>query len=57
MAEGAELDASVEPAADALEDCVDAGAAAGVDTAGLLSCGCTGLGAETPAMLEPSPNF
>ena len=39
-AAGAELEASVDPA-EALEDCVDAGAgaAAGADIAGLLGCG------------------
>ena len=56
MAGDAELETSGDPA-EALEDCVDAGAAAGADTAGLLGCGGTGLGAETPAILDPSPNF
>jgi len=56
VAGDAELGASGDPA-EALEDCVEAGAAAGADTAGLLGCGGTGLGAETPAILDPSPNF
>ena len=55
-----ELEASEELAAEV--ELVDGGAEAGAveegaAAAGLLVAGCTGLGAPTPAMLDPSPSF
>jgi len=54
----AELEAG-DKAAPEFGDCgADAGAVDEVgDAGGLLPAGCTGLGADTPATLDPRPNF